>query len=63
MPLTLRTMLCQTRDGVHILRKDLYKRGYALPMHDIDTMLGIVEEDAEKAIRSIDASAHRDKPL
>jgi hypothetical protein len=56
MPLTLRTTLCEARDALHILRKAISVRGHIEHMEDIDTLIGVAEGEAVRAIKLIDIS-------
>ena len=54
MPLTLRTTLRETRDGLSAMRKVIAARGHVTTMQGIDTLLGIAQDEASKAIADLD---------
>ena len=56
MPLTLRTTLCETRDALHILRRNISARGHMDRMLEIDCLIGLAEDKAARAIALIDAA-------
>jgi len=56
MPITVRTTLCETRDALHILRRNVSARGHIDGMLEIDCLIGLAEDKAARAIASIDAA-------
>lgn len=62
MPLTLRTTLCETRDGLRALRRVVAARGHIDAMLELDTLIGCAQNEAAKSIVAIDAAAKRSPP-
>ena len=54
MPVTLRTTLCEIRDGLRAMRKIVAARHQIEAIQGLDALIGVAEAEAIQAIRRID---------
>lgn len=59
MPQNLRNTLRDTRDQLHQLRKSVAAHGHVHAMRDIDSLMGIAEEDAARKLKVLEMADFR----
>jgi len=57
MTVTLRTTLCEIRDGLRAMRKIVAARGHIEAIQGLDALIGVAETEAIQAIRRIDRAS------